>query len=249
MASNRSSIPPRLVEVLRQAHRVTVLTGAGVSAESRIPTFRDAMTGLWARYKPEELATPEAFQRDPKLVWEWYQWRRDLVSGASPNPGHYALVTMQQKIAELTLVTQNVDGLHHRAGSSAVLELHGNLARCKCFEEDRVLESWPETDEVPPRCPNCGGRLRPDVVWFGESLPPDTLRRAALAAASCDLFFSIGTSAVVFPAASLIYQAMRAGAVTVEINPRATEQTAQVTYALAGPSGELLPELVRAAWP
>ncbi len=248
MPANRIPIPPGLVDALRKAQRVTVLTGAGVSAESNIPTFRDAMTGLWARYQPEELATPEAFQRDPKLVWEWYQWRRGLVAGANPNPGHYALVALAQKVPDLTLVTQNVDGLHQRAGSKAVLELHGNLARSKCFEENRVVESWPETDEVPPRCPACGGRLRPDVVWFGEGLPPEILRQAAQAAARSDLFFSVGTSAVVFPAASLIYETMRRGGLTVEINPQATEQTSQVSFALSGPSGEVLPDLVQAAW-
>src|SRR5262245_24556036 len=159
-------ISAELVQLLAKAKYVTALTGAGVSAESGVPTFRDAQTGLWAKYRPEDLATPDAFRRNPRLVWEWYAWRRQLVAGANPNPAHLALADMEKLFSKFHLITQNVDGLHQRAGSTGVIELHGNIARTKCFEEGTIVSSWPDTDEVPPKCPNCGGPLRPDVVWF-----------------------------------------------------------------------------------
>lgn len=240
--------PPTLIEALKKARRVVALTGAGVSAESNIPTFRDALTGLWAKYRPEELATPEAFNRDPKLVWDWYQWRCSLVSDAVPNAGHLALAEMEKHIPQFTLVTQNVDGHHAQAGSGDVLELHGNIARTKCYKENRVVDSWEDDGQIPPRCPHCGGLLRPDVVWFGEALPEQVLARAAREAGECDLFFSIGTSAVVFPAASLVYEAMRNRAVTVEVNPTPTAQAGELTHALKGPSGQILPRLVKEVW-
>jgi len=241
-------IPPALVDVLRAAQHVTVLTGAGVSVESGVPTFREAQTGLWARYNPEELATPQAFQRNPRLVWEWYTWRRELVARAEPNSAHLALAELEQLVPKLTLITQNIDGLHQRAGSSGVIELHGNIGRDKCFEEGAVIGSWAETSHVPPSCPRCGAPLRPDVVWFGETLPWDALQTAAAAARTCDVFFSIGTSALVQPAASLPYEALRHGAATVEINPDATPLTPHATYALHGPAGRVLPALLRATW-
>ena len=241
-------IPPELIDRLRRAHRVAVLTGAGISAESGVPTFREAQTGLWARYNPEELATPDAFQRNPKLVWEWYSWRQQRVRQAEPNAGHRALVEMEQRIAEFTLITQNVDGLHRRAGSHQILELHGNLFRAKCFSEDRPVESWPDSEEIPPRCPRCGGLLRPDVVWFGEMLPAATLRAAEHAAATAELFFSIGTSALVYPAADLPFAALNAGAAVVEINPQPTPLSPHVTFSLNGAAGQILPALVAAAW-
>jgi NAD-dependent deacetylase len=236
-------IPAELVARLRAARRVAVLTGAGVSAESGVPTFREAQTGLWARYKPEELATPEAFQRNPRLVWEWYAWRQKRVRQAEPNPGHLALADLERRIAEFTLITQNVDGLHRRAGSQQVLELHGNLFRVKCFDEDRSVESWPDSEEIPPRCPRCGALLRPDVVWFGEMLPASVLRAAEQAAASAEVFFSIGTSALVYPAADLPFAALRAGATVVEINPQPTPLSPHVTFSLNGSAGAVLPEL------
>ncbi len=241
-------IPPELIDRLRRARRVAVLTGAGISAESGVPTFREAQTGLWARYNPEELATPDAFQRNPKLVWEWYSWRQQRVRQAEPNAGHCALVEMEQRIAEFTLITQNVDGLHRRAGSHQILELHGNLFRAKCFSEDRPVESWPDSEEIPPRCPRCGGLLRPDVVWFGEMLPAATLRAAEHAAATAELFFSIGTSALVYPAADLPFAALNAGATVVEINPQPTPLSPHVTFSLNGAAGQILPALIAAAW-
>ncbi len=245
------TFPAPLIQTLRSARRVTVLTGAGVSAESGVPTFRDAQTGLWAKYSPQDLATPEAFRRDPRLVWEWYQWRGELVSRARPNPGHLALADWAQRLAQqgraLTLITQNVDGLHQQAGSPEVIELHGNIHRTKCFDEGRIVEGWEPTDEPPPRCPYCGGYLRPDVVWFNESLPTQALEDAFAASQNCDLFLSVGTSGLVQPAASLAYHALDAGAVVVEVNPERTPLTEHAAHFLQGPSGEILPALVRAA--
>ncbi len=242
-------IPAELVAKLRQAESVAVLTGAGISAESGVPTFRDAQTGLWARYNPEELATPEAFQRNPRLVWEWYEWRRQLVSQAEPNPGHLALVEMERRAPRFTLITQNVDGLHRRAGSRRVIELHGNIVRTICSRERLVVEQWEETGEKPPRCPRCGGFLRPDVVWFGEMLPAHALQAAIEAAREAQIFFSVGTSAVVQPAASLPFEAVRHGATLVEINLEETPVTPMAHYVLRGPAGVVLPALVEATWP
>ena len=237
-----------LINLLHAARHITVLTGAGVTAESGIPTFRDAQVGLWAQYRPEDLATPEAFVRNPKRVWDWYAWRREIVGKSKPNPGHYALAEMQKRAPLLTLITQNVDGFHQLAGSKDVIELHGNIFRIKCFQEDTVVETWTDTDITPPLCVHCGGFLRPDVVWFGERLPPDALEAATRAATSCDVFFSVGTSSLVEPAASLARIALQQGAQVVEINPTETPLTRLATHALSGPSGEILPELVKVVW-
>jgi NAD-dependent deacetylase len=245
---------PRFLQKLRGARRVVALTGAGISAASGIPTFRDAPTGLWARFRPEELATADAFRRDPKLVWDWYEWRRGLVARAEPNAGHRALARVEALVPEFTLVTQNVDGLHARAGSRRVIELHGNIHRAKCFAEDRlvddtVVERGVLSPAGPPRCPACGGPLRPDVVWFGETLPPQALAAAEAAARDCDLLFSIGTSAAVFPAAQLPVTALRSGAMVVEINKDSTPLTGVATFSLLGQAGEILPRLLAATWP
>jgi NAD-dependent deacetylase len=246
---NSLVFPDWLLQLLRQARHVAVLTGAGISAESGVPTFRDAQTGLWERFRPEELASPEAFRRDPRLVWEWYAWRRELVSRASPNAGHFALVELEKRLPTFTLITQNVDGLHQRAGSGLrfpVIELHGNIQRTKCFEEDQIVETWEETGEIPPRCPRCAGLLRPDVVWFGELLPAEALNAALAAAAGCDLFLSVGTSGLVEPAASLPFHALSAHTPVVEINPNPTPLSVLATIVLPGPAGEVLPALVKA---
>lgn len=237
-------IPGELIHKLASADRVTVLTGAGVSAESGVPTFRDAQTGLWAKYKPEDLATPRAFQRNPRLVWEWYAWRRKLVAEAKPNAAHLAIVEMEKLFPQFGLVTQNVDGLHQRAGSGKVIELHGNLTRTKCFDEGTIISNWNDTGDVPPKCPNCGGLLRPDVVWFEESMPEPEMDMAARASTDCEVFLSIGTSTVVYPAAALPTTALNSGATVVEINPQQTPFTSQAHYALAGPAGVVLPELI-----
>ena len=235
-----------LVQKLRAASSVAVLTGAGVSAESGIPTFRDAQTGLWARYNPHELATPDAFLRNPRLVWEWYAYRRSLAEAAAPNPAHTALAALEQRFADFTLITQNVDGLHRRAGSQNVVELHGNITRTKCFDEDSIVERWPTTDEVPPRCPHCGGRLRPDVVWFGEALPVEAWDLARAAAQRCQVFLSIGTSGVVRPAADLPFYARQRGAYVAEINLVAGEPNGVFDEQLVGPAGQLLLQLLTA---
>ena len=248
MNSFSDGFSEKLLDALRKVRNLAVLTGSGISAESGVPTFRDAQAGLWSKFRPEDLATPEAFQRNPKLVWDWYLWRRELVSQAQPNAGHLALVKLERRMPQFSLITQNVDGLHQRAGSRNVFELHGNMTRTKCFEEDVLVEAWPETSETPPRCPRCGGRLRPDVVWFGETLPTTVLQRALAASQSCDLFFSIGTSTLVHPAASLPFEALQHGATVVEINPDQTRLTARAHHALHGPAGEVLPALIQAAW-
>jgi len=242
-------IDPRLVQRLRNARRVVALTGAGISAESGIPTFRDAQSGLWARFRPEELATPEAFRRNPELVWDWYAWRRGLVARAAPNPGHLALARLGTLVPDWLLVTQNVDGLHQRAGSRAVVELHGNIHRNKCFDEDVVVGQWRETGERPPRCPRCGSPLRPDVVWFGESLSAQTLAQAEAGARRCEVLFSIGTSAAVLPAAQLPLTALQAGAMVVEVNKDPTPLTGIATFSLLGLAGEILSQLLGETWP
>lgn len=238
-------IPERLLERLRVAKRVVVMTGAGVSAESGVPTFRDAQTGLWARYSPTELATPEAFLRQPQLVWQWYKWRYELVAAVAPNPAHYALVEMERLLKNFLLVTQNIDHLHHMAGSTAVLELHGSIRRTKCVGHGHLHEGWPDdTAAQPPLCAICGTPMRPDVVWFGEALPAEALQTAEEAAEQADVFFSVGTSSQVYPAAALTVTAIKSGATVVEINPQPTPLTPHVTFSLAAPAGTVLPQLV-----
>ncbi len=221
-----------------------MLTGSGISAESGVPTFREAQTGLWARFDPQKLATPEAFERDPSLVWDWYAWRRKLVAEARPNPGHLAISRMQELVPDLTLVTQNVDDLHQRAGSREVIELHGNIRRTKCSVEGMEVEEYDDT-ESPPVCPSCGAALRPDVVWFGEMLPPAALESASDASRKSDVFLSVGTSSLVYPAAKLPYEALENGATLVEINPDETPLASYADHALRGPAGDVLPRLIR----
>ncbi len=242
------NFPLELLSFLRKAQRAAVLTGAGVSQESGLSTFRDAQVGLWAQYRPEDLATPEAFARDPKLVWDWYALRREKARAAQPNPGHFALVEMEKRVPNFTLITQNVDGLHRRAGSVNALELHGNLQRVKCSACGEQAAGWDESGPDVPPCPRCGGLLRPDVVWFGESLPFAALEAAFEAARTCDVFFSIGTSGLVQPAASLACAARGKGALVVEINAEPTPLTETVDFFLPGKSGEILPALVEAVW-
>lgn len=237
-----------LITALRKAQRVTALTGAGVSQESGLRTFRDPQDGLWAQYRPEDLATPQAFQRNPKLVWDWYAWRREKVAQAKPNPAHYALVDLAKFIPHFTLITQNVDGLHHAAGSPQVIELHGNIRRVRCSVCSQIHSEWDQSGDEVPRCSRCGGLLRPDVVWFGENLPQAELEAAFEAARNCELFFSIGTSGVVQPAASLAYLAQQKGAKIVEINADPTPLTPFADFALQGKAGEILPALVKAAF-
>ena len=242
------NFPDELIRFLRKAERVAALTGAGVSQESGLRTFRDAQTGLWSEYKPTELASPEAYERNPKLVWDWYAMRREKVGEVDPNPGHFALVDMAHHIPDFSLITQNVDNLHRKAGSPHVIELHGNLGRVKCSSCGQQAEGWDDADDNIPQCEGCGGLLRPDVVWFGESLPRAELESAVGAARACQVFFSIGTSGMVQPAASLAYAARNRGAVVVEVNAEPTPLTQKVDFALHGKSGEILPALVGAVW-
>ena len=244
MNSFADGFPANLLDALRNARKLAVLTGSGISAESGVPTFRDAQTGLWSKFRPEDLATPEAFQRNPKLVWEWYAWRRELVSQAQPNTGHLALVELEKRIPRFTLITQNVDGLHHAAGSTDVIELHGSVWRARCLacraaHDVRGLSF----DNGTPSCLECGNHLRPDVVLFGETLPPGAFERAAGAAESCELCFVVGTSAVVYPAASLPEIARAAGAFVVEVNAERTPLSEFCDEVLTGKAGEILPLL------
>ena len=242
------NFPADFIRFLKAASRIAVLTGAGVSQESGLRTFRDAQTGLWAQYKPEDLASPEAFARDPKLVWDWYAWRREAMKGVRPNPGHYALVGLEKKIPQFTLITQNVDGLHRFAGSQNVLELHGNIQKVRCADCGTFTEEWGDDSETVPTCEKCGGLLRPDVVWFGEALPRAELEAAVNASRACQVYFSIGTSGLVQPAASLAHAARNNGSVVVEINAEPTPLTPKVDFAFHGKSGEILPDLLKAVW-
>jgi NAD-dependent deacetylase len=230
------------------AARITVLTGAGVSAASGVPTFRGP-GGLWRRFRPEDLATPDAFARDPQLVWEWYDWRRSLIAACAPNRAHDVLAAWSRRFPRFTLITQNVDGLHEAAGTAAVIRLHGSIWDVRCSRPCRAgAEPWRDgrvpLTPLPPRCPHCPAILRPDVVWFGESLDPAVLTRAQHAAA-CDVFLAIGTSSIVYPAAGLLYEAKRHGACTVEINPEATEATGVVDLAIAEPAEVALEAIER----
>jgi NAD-dependent deacetylase len=229
---------------LETAQSVCVLTGAGISAESGVPTFRGE-EGLWKKFRPEELANFHAFIRNPDLVWEWYAYRRKLIHEVKPNAGHYALVELERRVKEFTLVTQNVDNLHRRAGSKSVVELHGNIERSYCIDCGATVEEL-DIDSLTkaPRCVQCGGLVRPDVVWFGEMLPVEAFSRAEQAARHCDLFLCIGTSAVVYPAASLPYTAFDQGAFVVEINRELTELSTRAHESLLGAAGEILPQLV-----
>lgn len=239
------TIPEPLIKRLQSARSVTVFTGAGVSAESGVPTFRDAQTGYWSKFRADVLATPRAFKRDPKLVWKWYNWRSKLVAAVQPNPGHFAIAQMESLFSRFSLITQNVDGLHQRAGSKNVVELHGNLTKVKCFDENTMVERWNDDGQVPPKCPRCGGFLRPAVVWFEEELPKAEWRKA-VDAIECDLFFTVGTSALVFPAAALPSEAAKMGSTVVEVNPTMTDFTEQAHFHLGGPSGEVMPLIVEA---
>ena len=232
---------PQLIDRLVKATNVAVLTGAGISAESGVPTFRGA-DGIWKKFKPEELASMDAFMRNPELVWEWYEHRRKIIRDIKPNPAHYTLRKMEEYYPYFSIATQNVDGLHNRAGSRTVYELHGNILRSKCNKCGKiVLDVKLEKNQVPT-C-ECGGLIRPDVVWFGEMLPEDVLNASFEAARSAEVYFSIGTSAVVYPAAMLPQEAKRHGAFVVEINLEPTPLSNQVDVSIMGKAGEILPQL------
>ncbi len=232
-----------LIELLLSIKRVAVLTGAGISAESGIPTFRGE-DGLWRQFRAEELATPEAFQKNPRLVWEWYDWRRGIIGSKEPNPAHRVLADWEKTFPSLALITQNIDGLHQRAGSKNILELHGNIWKMRCLKEGKVMENYEvPLREIPPSCPDCGAWLRPHVVWFGESLSSEILNKAFLLSSTCEVMLVIGTSAIVQPAASLPLRALEVGAKIVEINPDPTPLTSYSDFSFRGKAGEILPLL------
>ena len=240
-----TDFPESLIRCLHDAQKIVVVTGAGISAESGLPTFRDAQTGLWSKYRPEELATVEAFKRNPKFVWDWYSMRRTQALSAEPNAGHIAIAEMEKRAPDFLVITQNVDGLHARAGSQKLVELHGNLHRATCFENNCSSDKF---DLTNGRCLNCGGNLRPDVVWFGEMLPALALAAASRAAEEWDVLFSIGTSSQVYPAAELWQIASQRGAVIIEINKDPTPLTPEANYSFIGKAGEILPLLMRQVW-
>ncbi len=236
---------------LQGIQNLAVLTGAGVSAESGVPTFREAQGGLWAQYDPEELATPMAFKKNPKLVWDWYTFRRELVRNSRPNAGHMALAQLEKFYPTMRIITQNVDDLHEQAGSTHVIHLHGNIARSKCFDNCQgnptIIDlAQIESTETPPKCPHCGALVRPDVVWFHEMLPNDALQDARAATQRCEVMLVIGTSGLVTPAASLPQIAKQGGATIIEVNPDYSMITRLADVKLSGPSGEMLPLLVAA---
>ena len=242
----------RMIEQLaarfRPGIRITVMTGAGVSAGSGVPTFRGP-DGIWKKYRAESLATPEAFQRDPRLVWEWYDWRRQVLSTKSPNRAHEVLAAWSRRYPGFTLITQNVDGLHERAGTQNVIRFHGSIWEVLCWDDcssspARWYDETVPFPEIPPRCPHCNGLIRPGVVWFGEGIDHDVLERSAQAL-DCDLFLTIGTSSIVYPAAQLVHEAKSRGAYTVEMNTEATPASGLLDLAVRGPAEETLDHVER----
>jgi NAD-dependent deacetylase len=229
------------IERIKRANKIVFFSGAGMSAESGIATFR-GKDGIWNKFKPEELANFNAFMKNPDMVWEWYQYRRDIVRHALPNAGHMAIAEFENYVPKITVITQNIDNLHKRAGSKNIFELHGNIERNYCIKCKTFYNDIDERGEVP-KC-KCGGLIRPDVVWFGEYLPEDQFEGAEKAASECDIFFVVGTSAVVYPAASLIYTAKNSNAYIIEVNIEETEISSFVNKSLIGEAGKILPEIL-----
>ncbi|NIR43901.1 MAG: NAD-dependent deacylase [Gemmatimonadetes bacterium] len=241
----------RAVSAVAESNLLVVATGAGMSKESGIPTFRDSLDGLWARYDPQELATREGFRHDPPRVWGWYNYRRKLISELEPHGGHRAIARLEALLPQVVVVTQNIDGFHRLAGSTGVLELHGNINRFKCYDRDHPVEeevplACQDGPVEPPRCGRCGSPLRPDVVWFGEMLPPGVFEQAETLARSCDAMLVVGTSGIVYPAAALPMSARSGGATVIEVNVEPSEVTPTVDVFLQGAAGEVLPALVAA---
>ena len=228
---------------LARARAVTDLTGAGISADSGVPTFRGA-DGLWRSFRVEDLATPEALARDPRLVWEWYNWRRELIATKLPNPAHHALVELERRVEHFWLITQNVDGLHPAAGSRKLSEIHGNIWKVRCTQCRQVHTNREVPIPILPLCPACGELLRPHIVWFGESLDPDDLDRSVAAVGSCEVLLIIGTSGVVYPAASFASLAKQAGSFVAEINLDPGPNSQVVDVAIRGRAAEVVPELL-----
>jgi NAD-dependent deacetylase len=238
----------RAAQILARTHSLVVFTGAGMSKESGIATFREAQDGLWARYDPEQLATLEGFTSNPRLVWEWYQYRFGLLDRVTPNAGHRVIAHLERLLPRVVVITQNIDDLHRTAGSSDVIELHGNWRTYKCVNGHAGFsrEDFAAQTDIPPRCPRCEALLRPDVVWFGEMLPRAAMDRAWAEAVSCDAMLVVGTSGLVQPAASLPQRAQRAGSPIIEVNPVPSAITCLASIFLQGPAGEVLPSVVEA---
>jgi NAD-dependent deacetylase len=244
-------------KLLASAGRVVVFTGAGISAESGVPTFRDALTGLWERFDAQSLATPQAFQDEPDLVWGWYEWRRHKVSTVRPNPGHLAVAAIANHVPDTVVVTQNVDDLHERAGSKDPVHLHGSLFEPRCAQCGTPAALPPATEPEPedgrrlwpPSCVRCAGLIRPGVVWFGEALPEAALEAAARASSGCDVLLTVGTSGMVYPAAEIPRLAARAGAAVIQVNPHPTPMDSVALVNLRGNAARILPELIARAWP
>jgi NAD-dependent deacetylase len=230
-------------DLLLQANNIIAFTGSGISSESGIPTFR-GKDGLWKKFRAQDLATTHAFSNNPKLVWEWYDWRRQIIAKKEPNPGHKTLSQWKKLFSSFYVVTQNIDGLHQKAGSKKVIELHGNIWKLRCTQEGTITEdhSCP-LKEIPPKCPKCGALLRPHVVWFGESLDMDILNQAIGLSSKADLMFVIGTSSLVYPAASIPLTAKESGVKIIEINPESTPLTPHADVSFRGKAGEVLPEI------
>ena len=235
-------IPSGLIKKLKSARAIVFFSGAGISAESGIPIFR-GKDGIWNKLRPEELANFNAFMRNPQLVWEWYNYRKSIVQESKPNPGHLAIVEMEKYFEKVIVITQNVDNLHRRAGSKTIYELHGNIERNFCAKCKKHYDGELDFEDGIPKC-TCGGLIRPDVVWFGEFLPADQFQLSEKAARNCDVFFIVGTSAVVYPAASLVQVAKSNGAYLVEVNIEETEASSIVDVSLFGESGKILPQIV-----
>lgn len=246
----KTKIPAEVSEAVQKAQHLVVFTGAGVSAESGVHTFRDALTGLWSQFDPMQLATAQAFLREPSLVWGWYEWRRQLLLQAQPNPAHIAIAELAQRVPKLTLITQNVDDLHERAGSTEVVHLHGSIFAPRCFDCARAYHftDAPQMEQEqkikPPHCEHCQGMIRPGVVWFGEAMPEQSMQMAFAAAESCDCLLSVGTSGMVQPAASIPLVASQHGATVVHINPEPMHVRGTKEFSLVGLAGELLPQLL-----
>jgi NAD-dependent deacetylase len=234
-------ISRELISRLKEAESIVFFTGAGISAESGIPTFR-GKDGIWNKLKPEELANFSAFMRNPEMVWEWYKYRRGIVHNSQPNEGHKTIARLQEIIKDVTVITQNVDNLHRRAGSRSIYELHGNIERNYCIKCRTFYNEDIDIKDKIPKC-TCGGLIRPDVVWFGEMLPEDEFEGAERASAKSDIFFVVGTTGIVYPAASMIYIAKRAGAFIVEVNIEETEVSQSANESYYGEAGRILPAI------
>lgn len=239
------TLPNAVLSRLKTAQRVVALTGGGMAAESKVPSFRESHTGEWANYDVSELATPQAFQRNPRLVWEWYDFRRRAAEASAPSRAHYALVDLEQHYPAFTLITQTIDGLHWHAGSRDLIELNGCLRRSRCYEAGHVISAWEDVGEVPPHCPHCGSMLRPDVVMFGEGLPQWELQRAQQVVEQCDIFFCVGTIGVIDPVVSFPLIAKRVGALVLAITDEDSIYTLMSEYVIPARPGEVLSDLVQ----